>query len=233
MLAAFPAARFQLTARLGVLSLGNNKGTHHEKSEDSGCARAARCSGRGERRSVIHLDSHERLRFPRHSLNRQRIRPSRRASTMPRSRAGTSAPGRATSTSATTRTSTTKSTCTRASRAVTKTVSAGTSASSTTRIPTNPTSTTPRSTASSTTTWFYGQAVLFERLRVTTAGNAAIYIAADVNVPLPAEFLDPGCTPATASATSGTAWTVSRARTTSTIRSASGYTVSHFDLALK
>ena len=65
MLAAFPAAQVQLTARLGVLSLGNNKGTHHEKSEDSGCARAARGGDGGERRGVIHLDSHERLRFPR------------------------------------------------------------------------------------------------------------------------------------------------------------------------
>ena len=47
------------------------------------------------------------------------------------------------------------------------------------------------------------------------------------------EFLDHWRTPATASATSGTERTVSRARTTSTTSVGVGYTVGHFDLALK
>ena len=57
--------RAALTARTGRASLGNNKGTHHETSEDSGYARPARRGGSGAGRSVIHLDSHERLRLPR------------------------------------------------------------------------------------------------------------------------------------------------------------------------
>ena len=111
MLAAFPAAQVQLTARLGVLSLGNNKGTHHEKSEDSGCARAAR--RRRRRTPRCHPPGLSRTTtISGASVSRPRIRRFRRASTMPRTTAGTSAPGPATSTSAT-RTSTTKLTCTR------------------------------------------------------------------------------------------------------------------------
>ena len=63
---------------------------------------SARCSGGGERRCVIHLDAHERLRLPRQfAIGEGSRRPGE-----PRLRhgaaAGTSAPGPATSISATT-----------------------------------------------------------------------------------------------------------------------------------
>ena len=172
--------------------LGNKKGTHHETCEDSGCVRAARCSRSGERTSVIHRDSHERLRLPRLHVSRRRIRHFRRASTTPMSPDGTSAHGPATSTSATW-TSTTKWTSTPASPAEPRVARAGTSASSTTRIRTSRTPTTIEAYGSISYDWFKGKLWYSNDFGgdLTYGDTSAIYLEANATIPLPAELLGP------------------------------------------
>ena len=209
--------------------LGNNKGTHHETSEDSGCARTARCGGGGERTSVIHLDSHERLRFPRiqsvgqgsGGSGEHRLRPRiglvhRRVGQQRRLRHSD----------------------------VDYEVDLYTGFSGGAEdglgwdvgliyyaIPTIPTSTTPRSTAASTYDWFKGKLWYSNDFGgdLTDGDTSAIYIEANATFPLPQNFsllLHAGLS-------TGDYWDDVNGDDVIDYSVGVGYEIGHFNLALK